>query len=273
MNFERQFLGKLLGKKDTTESAKKEGTQELTSETFRKKLGDPYWLPQYGDIRKVVDSFTDKYGLFLLGKAEELKWYDVLYDNKGTPIFEVWTKEYIERFSNYLTDRVKALGGTKENPATILEVGAGDGKLSYFLTQQLKKSGADTIKLIATNYDNEVYQIKSAYKNVEKIPEKEALKKYNPSIVICSWMLNRVDWTPDFRNTKSVQEYILIGPQGPCGKEETWWSPDGFEVILHPDLDEVQLSRLDIVYNPKKSEQNDHISRTTSFIRKKEYSF
>lgn len=268
MNFERQFLGKLLGKKDTTESSKKEGTPEFTPEIFRQKLSDPFWLPHYNDIVKTVDSLTTKDGFFALSQEELEKWDKVIFNNTGIPVFEVWTKEYIEHFSNYLLDRANVLGATKENPTVILEVGAGDGKLSYFLTQQLKKSGTDTIKIFTTGYDNDVFQIKSPYNNVEKLSEKEALKKYNPSIVICSWMLNNVDWTPDFRNTKSVQEYILIGPEGPCGTEETWYAtPDDFKVIVHPDISEFQISRTDILYGSKKIEQTDYISETTSFIR------
>lgn len=267
MNNEGQFPGQ----RRVFDSHKKEQTNGFTPEEFRLKIKDPYWLPNYNEIAKIVDSYTDEHGSFSLGKEEEDKWYEFLKNNKDSPVFEIWTKEYIEQFSNYLSKQAILLGGKKEKPTIILEVGAGDGRLSYFLTQQLKSSKVDTIKIITTGYDSESFKIKSKYNNVENLPEKDALEKYSPAIVICSWMIPDEDWTPDFRKTKSVKEYILIGPEGPCGTDETWEWTSGFEKIEHEDLSEVQISRLDILYGVKKAPTVDFITKTVSFIRDRKY--
>jgi hypothetical protein len=255
------------GEKNIPNLHKQENSEELSPEVFRQKISDPFWLPKYEEIEKVVDSYTDEYGTFLLTKEEEDKWYAFI-KNKENPVFEIWTKEYIDRFSNYLSERARLLGGTKENPIIVLEVGAGIGKLSYFLTKKLKDLKIDTIKVIATDYISTHFKINSKYNNVESLPEKDALKKYNPAIVICSWMMPEEDWTPDFRKTKSVQEYILIGPEGPTGTDETWeeWS-DGFERVELEDLSEVQISRTDILYGSRKTPMIDFVTQTSSFMR------
>lgn len=257
------FEGQLHGKKDTPDLNKKEQTQELTPEVLRQKISDPFWLPNYKEISKVVDSYTDEYGSFLLDKEEEDKWFKFI-KNKENPVFEIWTKEYIDRFSNYLSERAKLFGGTKEKPITVLEVGAGDGKLSYFLSNKLEESNVDSIKIITTGYDSETFNIKSKYNNVENLPEKDAIEKYSPDIVLCSWMICGEDWTPDFRKKRSVQEYILIGPEGPCGTDDTWQCYTDFEKMEHEDLSEVQISRTDF-FGSRKISSVDFITKTTSF--------
>jgi hypothetical protein len=67
---------------------------------------------------------------------------------------------------------------------------------------------------------------------VEKIEHGDALKKHKPKIAIFSWMPYREDYTPDFRATESIEEYILIGEKdgGCCGNNETTWDKS-FETI------------------------------------------
>ena len=43
-----------------------------------------------------------------------------------------------------------------------------------------------------------------------------ALQRFQPDIVVCSWMPMGEDWTADFRACDSVQEYLLIG-EADCG--------------------------------------------------------
>jgi len=256
---------KLEGFQTNTNESKKQ--PELTREQFMEKLKDPYWLPKFDEIVGVIDSFTDKEGVKVLDETDQRKWQDFLFDEQS-PIFEIWTREYIENFSNYLSERSKALGGTKENPTVILEVGAGDGKLSYFLNKRFQEVKEDTIKYCTTGIDIiGRFEIKSPFNNVENISEKDALKKYKPSIVISSWMNYGEDWTEDFRNTKSVHEYILIGPRGPCGTEETWENSENFKVDYRKDLNKFQLSRLDILDGLRKNYSSDLISLTVLFTQ------
>ena len=94
---------------------------------------------------------------------------------------------------------------------------------------------------------------------VEKLDHKMTLKKYNPEIVIVSWMSKDLDMTPDFRAKQGVQEYILIGEvdYGACGSLATWganskappqWEVDGFERWDLEDLSTLQVARTDNPY-------------------------
>ena len=53
--------------------------------------------------------------------------------------YELWNYDYIFALANYLLDRIKALDSVKSAPVqtTILDVGAGDGRLVYFLRRAM----------------------------------------------------------------------------------------------------------------------------------------
>lgn len=149
--------------------------------------------------------------------------------------YELWTKEYVFGLARYLLDRIAemdrqaALSTSRSASPTetiILDVGAGDGRLVYFLRKAMKEivkkktnlstsatvpSGLPTI--IATDngswkapiYDNQ-------HIRVEQLSAVEALEKYGilpmtaqeggaktRLIVLCSWMPPGQDWTADFR--------------------------------------------------------------------------
>lgn len=134
------------------------------------------------------------------------------------------------------------------------------------MQQKLNERIPGGAKVIAS--DSGKGEIEPAFPT-EKIDQKKALAKYNPEIVICSWMPFKEDWTADFRAEKSVQEYILIGEtdDGCCGdKWRTWgnkrsldekerrlrenqlppYKADGFERInLHTGT--LQASRIDFL--------------------------
>ena len=60
---------------------------------------------------------------------------------------------------------------------------------------------------------------------VERISYGEALAKYNPEVVLVSWMELGKDWTASIRACASVEQYILVGEadSGVCGRLwETW---------------------------------------------------
>jgi len=95
--------------------------------------------------------------------------------------------------------------------------------------------------------------------SVERLDYKVSLKKYNPEIVIVSWMSKDLDMTPDFRAKQGVQEYILIGEvdYGACGSLETWganiqgaprWEEEGFGRLDLEDLSALQIARTDSPY-------------------------
>lgn len=196
-----------------------EKEKRLLVDELREKLRDPKYLPSGREIIGAFPPGGDYY------KARR-EWDEFCRDEQH-PVFEFLNQEYIEALANYLEQRTKELKATRDESVIILEVGAGDGRLAHFLEQELNEKGLD-VKMIAT--DNGEKGIKPVFP-VERLNYKEALQKYKPTIVICSWMPLKQDWTADFRATQSVEEYLLIGEvdMGCCGdKWFTWgraWLP------------------------------------------------
>ncbi|MFZ2162404.1 MAG: hypothetical protein WAW02_09325 [Sideroxyarcus sp.] len=84
-----------------------------------------------------------------------------------------------------------------------LEIGAGDGTLARFLKEQ-------GVQLTAT--DNHVWEKSVAYPDwVLKLDAREALVKYAPEVVVCSWPPAQNDFERAVFDMPSVQLYIVIG--------------------------------------------------------------
>ena len=243
--------------------------RELTPDELREKLRDPYFLPTHDDIARAFK----KEGHF------SESWCDFCFD-KENPVFEFLNEEFITAFSQYLSERVEGLGASEDSPITILEVGAGNGRLSHFLQQKLEAKLPGKVKVIAT--DSREWSLKTAFP-VETIGHNEALEKHKPKMVVFSWMPYQEDVTDDFRAADSVEEYILIGETdgGCCGdKWRTWGQPwsfdeedggeekvapytaDGFKRENIKDVSDHQICRTD--------EPGDYrYSSTTSFRRER----
>ena len=141
-----------------------------------------------------------------------------------------------------------------------LDVGAGNGRLAYFLRRAMEDmtnqgGGSQKLpKIIASNdgswrapmYDNKHIE-------VEKLSAVESLDKYGPKkdtrlIVLCSWMPPGQDWTADFhrpiydedndRVGGLAEEYILIGEadDGTCGHH--WYAWGNPNVLVSNEDDE-----------------------------------
>lgn len=183
-------------------------------------------------------------------------------------VLEILTQEYVDAFAVYLHDRIRQLGLSVHD--VVLEVGAGQGRLSFFLAKKLKEIG-EGLEVIAV--DSHVDQITPAFP-VRRMDSRTALELYQPKIVISSWMPKAQDWTPDFRAIPGLQEYILIGSPDITGGIETWgnedddegqapeFTKDGFEKIELVKLSALQIAATDLI-----SEQGGSSSMTVSFRR------
>lgn len=235
--------------------------RELSREEIREKLKDPLFLPTRKEITRA----------FASEQAISLDWMAFCFNDKS-PVFELLNEEFITALSQYLEKRINELQTSATETITILEVGAGNGRLSHFLRQQLENALPGKIKVVAT--DSGTWSIESSFP-VESMGHKEALETYQPQIVIFSWMPYEEDVTDDFRATASVQEYILIGEDdgGCCGDEwRTWGSSadgstppyeeDGFERERLGEIGKHQICRTD-------TPGRYYHSSTNSFQRKK----
>ena len=247
--------------------------RELTPEELKEKILDPSRLPTHEEIAQAFESkgsYLEKYldwNKFRVRIVQELSTAELL------------NEEFLEALGDYLSQRAKEFGATENEPLIILEVGAGNGRLTHFLQQKLEERMPGKIKVIAT--DSGEKGIKTTFP-VQPLEQKAALKAYKPKIVICSWMPIDKDWTADFRATDNVEEYILIGEPntGSSGdKWRTWgafdkneepekinqlppYEADGFE---RSDIKHVSEHQITLADEPG---DYDH-SRTTSFKRKK----
>jgi hypothetical protein len=102
----------------------------------------------------------------------------------------------------YSRELVEALAGMIAS-RSCLEIGAGDGTLTRFL----KGRG---VEITAT--DSHGWSQAVAYPDwVVKLDAREALAKYSPEVVICSWPPSQNDFERQVFATPSVQLYVVIG--------------------------------------------------------------
>jgi len=152
-------------------------------------------------------------------------------------VYEFLTKDYINALSKHIRNRCEEIYNTTgQTEINILEVGAGTGQLTWLLDRAHSKTLHSkssqrpwTCKYIAT--DTGTWSTRhqkgsvQELQTVERMEYKSALAKFNPSVVLCSWMPLGEDWTDAIRQTSSVQEYILIGEtdDGCCGHPWKTW--------------------------------------------------
>lgn len=197
---------------DTIQTQVREGTADPnTTPLLEARLRDPYFLPTREQILTALPTYRDYNDFFGDVNARE--------KTPTSPIhfdFEILNDDHLEALALYISERVKEYGATAENPLTILELGAGNGRLAHFLREKLEKIAPGQIKLIAT--DSGSWRIEPIFP-VEKLGHQEALQKYKPQIAIFSWIPSGKDPTKDIRKTPEVKEYILIGDPELCGED------------------------------------------------------
>lgn len=178
------------------------------------RLADPSYLPSHTDVEEAFSTGKDYW-------ERSYNFHAFCNDPEHT-IYEFVNAEFVQAFGTYLASRAEDMGATEERPVRILEIGAGDGKLTHFLQQQLDQASPGLVQVVAT--DSGEWDLPTAYP-VEKMDHKTALQKFQPDIVFISWMPVDVDLTDDIRECPSVAEYLLIGEAegGCCGDRWLTW--------------------------------------------------
>lgn len=234
-----------------------------TPEELREKFKDPRYLPTRDEVMRAFSVDCSK------------EWRDFIFDPEN-PTFEILTEEYINALADYIIERVQEYRTSPEKSFTILEIGAGNGRLSHFLQQKIEeKLPGQQITIIAT--DSGEWNINVPFP-VEQLDAEQALTTYTPDMVLCSWMPLGIDFSEMIRQ-KKTQEYILIGDSEACGKMwETWGIPDedalkqevppyeadGYIIQHMRELRKLQISR---TTSPLFLEFSDDSSTTVVFRR------
>ncbi len=136
-------------------------------------------------------------------------------------VHHVFNHEFVES----LAEEIRKLGIN----GPIVEVCAGNGKLSYWLSQ----SG-----IPVTGTDNYSYKgIKRNAKHVKRLSHKQALKRYNPELVIGCWLPGG-GIELDVLDYPSVKHYLDIGEgRGGCtGDEGIYERTDVTEKLLESTI-------------------------------------
>lgn len=185
---------------------------------------DPSYLPSLDEARATEISPEGR---------EALRHYYVRpYE---TERFEVWTQEFIAGLSGHIMSGVNA---AQVEAPTILEVGAGDGRLAGFLRQTVELSNPQA-NVVATDIEP---QRGSAFPIVG-MDVREALEEYKPNVVISSWMPLGHEWTRDMRATSTVNEYIIMGVPHMTGSYSTWHEPELGE-FMPADLEQLDKQKI-----------------------------
>ncbi|GEM_PF-1654875 len=146
-------------------------------------------------------------------------------------IYQILNKE----FNDSLAKEIKQL-----NLNPILEVGAGSGELARAM--QLRG-----IKVYTT--DNYTESLPMRNQDNSEAPEKldynAAIDKYQPELIICSWMPPGEDWTAEFRARECVKAYILIGEIEQCGTEQTYKDFPGWSNYVLKEPNKWSMCRSD----------------------------
>ncbi|EIE19020.1 hypothetical protein COCSUDRAFT_67934 [Coccomyxa subellipsoidea C-169] len=168
--------------------------------------------------------------------------------------YEVWTRDYINSLAAYLWRRGEELG--LEHLA-ILEVGAGDGRLSAHLQAALAQlrpaTSCCSVDLRCSDSGLcGLHECSPFRQFVELLSCEEALRKHRPDVVLCSWMPLGVDWTSSVRACPEVKEYVLIGEAdgGICGHAVLTWGA-GADRDRSSEPDEAWESEFKIIPSEK----------------------
>lgn len=139
-------------------------------------------------------------------------------------------------YSGQLVKELVKIIGTR----TCLEIAAGDGTLSGFLAQ-------GGVNISATDDYSWQHEVKYP-ENVVRLDAREALQRYMPEVVVCSWPPAQNSFERQVFRTRSVQAYIVIGSRHrfATGNWEDYSHQSLFEfredqnlsrLVLPPELD------------------------------------
>jgi len=160
--------------------------QELVSmQEIMDKIKDVDRLPSYEEAERLLHLLEDRSHR----DYSQRGWFGFCQEHG---VHNVYNTEFIDA----LADEIRRL-----NYSPIVEICAGDGKLSH----QLRKRGID-IKPT----DNYSWDL-SKDGLVEKLSHQEALKKYEPRVVLASWIPYQARIGFDVLDSPSVRYFIDIG--------------------------------------------------------------
>jgi len=106
------------------------------------------------------------------------------------------TREMVESLGRHLRDTLSSLPPERRG-SPILDLGGGTGRLAYWLNT-IGNVPAQVVPVDVVPPSNPMVE-------VIVMDQQEAVEKYQPSIVLASWMPSELDWTKGWRHVPSVR--------------------------------------------------------------------
>lgn len=224
--------------------------KDITPE-LRGKLRDPNYLPTLAE----VDSIRP----YLFDYSEEFGDHEIL------------NQEFIEALALHLTDSiVKFIKRSRQTP-TIVESGAGTGRLTHLLSKAVdRRLPKNTPRPTWIPIDTFEAGLPINFE-VTKMSLQDSLAQHKPDIIIASWPVVDVGKAVTEANQTGVKEILLMGEPEICagGSHDVWQDIPGFEQNVLTEATRAERGRTDghrYMHNPF----NYHKSVTTSFMRQNE---
>eukprot|EP01006_Ploeotia_vitrea_P017346 TRINITY_DN48452_c0_g1_i1.p1 TRINITY_DN48452_c0_g1~~TRINITY_DN48452_c0_g1_i1.p1 ORF type:complete len:786 (+),score=110.61 TRINITY_DN48452_c0_g1_i1:23-2380(+) len=135
--------------------------------------------------------------------------------NRQLKLSLVYTQEFISAMVDYLNKRIDQM----DLKRPLLEVGAGSGRLSWLLEKNGLKLPIHATdhrdvndRLPPTQHTRLGCDLSAwhSYTNVQQLSVEDAMANTTPSMVLCSYMPQGVDWTTNFHTSDTVVEYLLL---------------------------------------------------------------
>ena len=159
------------------------------------------------------------------------------------PQYEVITADYVTQLARYLRRRrLEILGADEPRPLRVLELGAGDGRLTRHLREHLDGHGIEVYATDDHSLGLAKGDAKGGHHGVVAADALDAVSECGFSrepttavsssslpgacdVALVCWQPMGVDWTAAIRASASFQEYLLIGEadDGICGHRRLTW--------------------------------------------------
>lgn len=150
-------------------------------------------------------------------------------------VYQIWTRDSVAAIQATLVDA---------QAQTILEVGAGDGRLTRALARHPAWTvvGQDDGSWAAEG------QTPPAVWPLRRESLAQSLAAVQPDTVLVSWMPYESDWTVAFRACPSVRQYVVIGegPSGCTGTDAIFDPPPPWSIQSVPDFERGAVCRTDV---------------------------
>lgn len=194
---------------------------------LRERLMDPNFLASAAEVGKMSYSERGEY-------------------HRRTGEHEILNREYVVALAQRIGFHIQSLIRTG-SPITILEVGAGTGRLIHFLETSVRSALSQDenalVRFIGVDNQSGSLGIRPIF-NVEKMNVHDAYRSYDSMVIVASWP--SCNWLEQIPSSATM--LVAIGPGDLCNggddkEPDGWQNVPGFTKGLFREATAVQTSK------------------------------